>query len=361
MKIKIFTLVLLGSIIFNTAFALTQADIDLLVAAGFIPADKVATANNAVKNSNTSTTQTQTTQTPFVYGRTSTSSTSSCLKITGDLFIGSTGSVVTSLQNFLKSKGHFAESATGYYGAITQAAVEKFQKAEGIVLNGTPETTGLGKVGPATRSAIERISCAGSSATTTANNFFGYNLDDLFKPVNYDYNVKLNTDIAFDTNIQFNTDIAFDTRSSYKPMDVKLDTNVNFITPQINFAPVNYNTGIGDGVVVQLYAKAVNGQYLRGGNTTPVAVSSPNVELAWETTSAKDCVLTGDFKEKRLNVPVAGSAKMTLNSYSSKASNGDPLFKFKVSCNASTTKAYSLPDSDSIVLWIYNASSTSAQ
>ena len=173
MKLKLLTILLISTLFFNTALALTQSDIDLLVAAGFIPQDKVAAANSAVSNSNTSTTKTQTTQTKFVYGSNS-SSNSSCLKISTDLFVGSAGAVVTSLQNFLKSKGHFTETATGYYGSLTQAAVEKFQKAEGIVANGTPDTTGLGKVGPATRSAIEKLSCVGSNSTSTANNFFGY-------------------------------------------------------------------------------------------------------------------------------------------------------------------------------------------
>lgn len=342
---------------FNTALALTQEDIDLLVAAGFIPQDKVAAAKSAVKNSNTSTTKTQTTQTPFVYGNKSTSS-SSCLKISTDLFVGATGSVVTSLQNFLKSQGHFTESATGYYGALTQAAVEKFQKAQGIVLNGTPETTGLGKVGPTTRSVIEKISCVGSSSTSTANNFFGYNLDDLFKPVSIDYDIEFDTDIAFDTNLNFEDyEVGEFDEIDFEDFDfdfeeIEFDNNVS-----------GYDISSKDGVGTYLFAKAVNGEYLRSGSNKVVAVKSiTDVELAWESDNVKNCVLTGDFKEKQLPVPNNGMATLSLaRSTGGIASNGDPIYQFSIGCTASTTRAYTLPARDNLKLWVYNASSTSSQ
>jgi peptidoglycan hydrolase-like protein with peptidoglycan-binding domain len=357
MKIKLLTILIINTLLFNTAFALTQEDIDLLVAAGFIPQDKVAAANSVVKSSNTSTTKTQTTQTPFVYGSKS-SSSSSCLKISTDLFVGATGSVVTSLQNFLKSKGHFAESSTGYYGSLTQAAVEKFQKAEGIVLNGTPETTGLGKVGPATRSAIEKISCAGSSATSTANSFFGYNLDDLFKPVSIDYDIEFDTDIAFDTNLNFEDyEVGEFDEIDFEDFDfdfeeIEFDNNVS-----------GYDISSKDGVGTYLFAKAVNGEYLRSGNNKVVAVKSmTDVELAWESDNVRNCVLTGDFKEKQLSVPNNGTAKLSFaRSTGGTASNGDPIYQFSIGCSASTTRAYALPVRDNLKLWVYNASSTSAQ
>ncbi len=358
MKIKLLTILIINTLLFNTALALTQEDVDLLVAAGFIPQDKVAAANSAVKSSNTSTTKTQTTQTPFVYGSKSSSSSSSCLKIPTDLFTGSTGAVVTSLQNFLKSKGHFAESATGYYGALTQAAVEKFQKAQGIVLNGTPETTGLGKVGPTTRSTIEKISCAGSSATSTANNFFGYNLDDLFKPVSIDYEVEFDTDIAFDTNLNFEDYEV----GEFDEIDFE-DFDFDFEEIEFDNTVSGYDTSSKDGVGTYLFAKAVNGEYLRSGSNKVVAIKSvTDVELAWESDNVRNCVLTGDFKEKQLSVPNNGTAKLSLaRSTGGTASNGDPIYNFSIGCAASTTKAYTLPARDSLKLWVYNASSTSAQ
>lgn len=357
MKLKLLTILLINTLFFNTALALTQSDIDLLVAAGFIPQDKVATANSVISNSNTSTTKAQTTQTKFVYGNNS-SSNSSCLKISTDLFVGSAGAVVTSLQNFLKSKGHFTETATGYYGSLTQAAVEKFQKAEGIVANGTPDTTGLGKVGPATRSAIEKLSCVGSNSTSTANNFFGYNLDDLFKPVSIDYDVDFNTDIAFDTNFNF-TDYKVE---EFDEIDFE-DFDFDFDEIEFNNNVSGYDISSKDGVATFLFAKAVNGEYLRSGSNRVVAVkSATDVELAWESDNVKNCVLTGDFKEKQLPVPNNGTAKLSFaRSTGGTASNGDPIYQFSIGCSASTTKAYTLPVRDNLKLWVYNASSTTAQ
>ena len=43
---------------------------------------------------------------------------------------------------------------TEYFGKLTQRAVERFQKKHGLASSGTPETTGFGLVGPATRAKI---------------------------------------------------------------------------------------------------------------------------------------------------------------------------------------------------------------
>jgi len=76
--------------------------------------------------------------------------------ITGQLDLGDRGSEVTELQTFLSTYGNIYPSrlVTGYYGQLTKAGVERFQTVEGIVTNGTPATTGYGRVGPATRSAL---------------------------------------------------------------------------------------------------------------------------------------------------------------------------------------------------------------
>lgn len=46
---------------------------------------------------------------------------------------------------------------TGYYGKLTQRAVERFQKKYGIVSSGTPETTGYGKLGPRTLAKMKEV------------------------------------------------------------------------------------------------------------------------------------------------------------------------------------------------------------
>ena len=65
-------------------------------------------------------------------------------------FIGfrDSGSDVMELQKRLAALGFFSGSATGYFGAITEAAVKKFQIAKGI--------NAVGYVGPATRAALNQ-------------------------------------------------------------------------------------------------------------------------------------------------------------------------------------------------------------
>lgn len=59
---------------------------------------------------------------------------SAACSFTRDLTVGSQGADVTCLQNFLMGTGHFtfAGGATGYFGAITQAAVAAWQAANGV-------------------------------------------------------------------------------------------------------------------------------------------------------------------------------------------------------------------------------------
>jgi len=298
----------------------------------------------------------QSTTTQPVSGNSSTGLNSICIKLTRTLSFGSTGADVTSLQNYLKSKGHLAVNSTGYYGVLTQDAVEKFQKSEGIVLSGTPETTGLGMVGPTTRSIIEKLSCVENPETSKNNDFFGYNLDELFnQKVNIDYDIDFNTNIPFDTKIEFNTDIDF---SEYEIDDFdEIDfEDFDFDFDEIEFSNnvSGYDNRIKDNVGVLVYAKAVNGEFVRGGNNIIAVATSTNVDLLWESSNVKNCVLTGDFKEKRLSVPVEGGAKLKmLNPTGGRATNGDPVYQFTVNCSASTTNPYALPAGDKIKLWVY--------
>jgi peptidoglycan hydrolase-like protein with peptidoglycan-binding domain len=63
---------------------------------------------------------------------------------------------VFALQRYLTTKPHLYPSGqvTGYFGPATQAAIQAFQKENGIVTSGSPETTGFGVVGPKTLTAI---------------------------------------------------------------------------------------------------------------------------------------------------------------------------------------------------------------
>lgn len=76
---------------------------------------------------------------------------------------GDRGADVSALQQTLKDLAFYTyPDITGFFGPVTQAALEAFQRAMGIASLGTPETTGYGRVGPQTRSAIN----ARSTATT---------------------------------------------------------------------------------------------------------------------------------------------------------------------------------------------------
>jgi peptidoglycan hydrolase-like protein with peptidoglycan-binding domain len=47
---------------------------------------------------------------------------------------------------------------TGYFGLLTQRAVQRFQCKHRIVCAGTPDGTGYGRVGPTTRGVLQRVS-----------------------------------------------------------------------------------------------------------------------------------------------------------------------------------------------------------
>lgn len=109
--------------------------VDLLIATGVISPDKAAAARAAVAGTTTTTT---TTTGGYTFAK--------------DLQVGSRGADVTALQQMIG-----ISPATGYFGALTKAAVVKFQKDNGI--NAT------GYVGPMTRSALNKV--GGTTTTTT--------------------------------------------------------------------------------------------------------------------------------------------------------------------------------------------------
>ncbi len=82
--------------------------------------------------------------------------------ITSDLTVGSTGSQVVALQNALVSQGHLmmpAGVAPGYFGALTKAAVSKWQAAMGL-----PAT---GYFGPLSRAKFAGTPTTGTPTTGT--------------------------------------------------------------------------------------------------------------------------------------------------------------------------------------------------
>ena len=79
--------------------------------------------------------------------------------VTVPLYRGVSDLQVFSLQACLKKlPGIYPEGlTTGYFGALTEKAVQRFQKNHLIVSSGSPQTTGYGLVGPKTRSKLNIV------------------------------------------------------------------------------------------------------------------------------------------------------------------------------------------------------------
>ena len=93
----------------------------------------------------------------------------SCPTLARTLAFGARGADVSALQQFLISQSLLSsDSATGYFGNLTQAAVQKFQASKAIVSSGTPASTGYGLVGAKTRAAIA-LACTRTNASTNTS------------------------------------------------------------------------------------------------------------------------------------------------------------------------------------------------
>ena len=93
-------------------------------------------------------------------------STSACVSIMHNLSYHSrdaqTGGDVSTLQDFLQSKGYLSSEPTGYFGLLTQTAVQKFQSDNSILASGY--------VGAITRAKILASGCGNDTAVTPTVN-----------------------------------------------------------------------------------------------------------------------------------------------------------------------------------------------
>jgi plastocyanin/PKD repeat protein len=97
-------------------------------------------------------------------GGTAAYDSSSCPLVGRNLAYGASGDDVTRLQQFLaRDPSVYPEGqVTGYYGLLTQAAVQRWQAKYNIVSSGDPGSTGYGEVGPRTAAAIALLCTTGS-------------------------------------------------------------------------------------------------------------------------------------------------------------------------------------------------------
>ncbi len=91
--------------------------------------------------------------------------------MTSTLSLGSRGSAVISLQQHLVSLNYLTQdSVTGYFGLLTQGAVQRFQCARLSLCSGSPSTNGYGLVGPKTRAALTSTSTSSDPSTSNTTN-----------------------------------------------------------------------------------------------------------------------------------------------------------------------------------------------
>ncbi|MBI5456819.1 peptidoglycan-binding protein [Candidatus Kaiserbacteria bacterium] len=95
-----------------------------------------------------------------------------CPYISRSLKIGSSGDDVARLQQFLAFDPSLYPEAqvSGYYGALTEAAIRRFQCKNKIVCDGTPAATGYGVTGPRTASLLA-LQCADRAGQGQASGF----------------------------------------------------------------------------------------------------------------------------------------------------------------------------------------------
>lgn len=135
--------VLIATALPLSANALTAADIQLLADMGIIEADKVDAALALLEDDAS---DDDTNPTSFVLN---------CSVFARDVAIGSDGSDVTHLQQFLIDEGYLTlpdDTESGYFGALTQSALAAYQADAGI-------TPAVGYFGALTRAHLLREKC----------------------------------------------------------------------------------------------------------------------------------------------------------------------------------------------------------
>ena len=101
-----------------------------------------------------------------------------CPHVSRVLKNGASGPDVSRLQQFLaRDPSVYPEAqVTGYFGALTEKAVQRFQCKNKLVCDGTPDSTGYGVAGPRT-AALMALQCAevssGSGSTTGSSGSVG--------------------------------------------------------------------------------------------------------------------------------------------------------------------------------------------
>jgi len=119
--------------------------------------------------------------------------------INGQMDIGDRGNNVTNLQTFMAANVSIYPEGlvTGYYGQLSAKAVRNFQSEYSIVSQGTPATTGFGRVGPSTLTKLNSLIASGGWSPSS---------NDISGPAFYNVGHSMGTNsIAFTLNTNENT------------------------------------------------------------------------------------------------------------------------------------------------------------
>jgi len=122
---------------------------------------------------------------------------SACPNIGRSLRVGSTGDDVARLQAFLARDPSIYPNpiVSGYFGSLTQAAVQRWQVKYNIVSSGTPATTGYGMVGPRTAAAIALL-CSTTSNKNTAGGYITVSPISGSAPLTVNVTANVNTTLS---------------------------------------------------------------------------------------------------------------------------------------------------------------------
>lgn len=140
--IAIAILVPAGTFVHAEELSLAQL-VELFISLEIIPPEKATQARSALTSVDTGSSS-------------GSGGTCESVTITRWLTIGATGTDVTALQTFLaKFPAWYPEGITsGYFGELSERAVQRYQAAKGLVSSGSPTATGYGATGPQTRASL---------------------------------------------------------------------------------------------------------------------------------------------------------------------------------------------------------------
>ena len=201
-------------------------------------------------------------------GTTPGTGTLQCPHVSRVLKRGASGADVTRLQQFLALDPAVYPEAqvTGFYGALTEAAVKRFQCKNKLVCDGTPESTGYGVTGPRT-AALLALQCPGIVTNNTPSGFIRVSPTSGPAPLNVQVQAILNT--AKSCAVQ-SYEVYFGDAS--QPAYITVPANqCNEMTQTLSHTYVTggtYNVSLRSGVHQNTITVTVTGGSSQGGTAT---------------------------------------------------------------------------------------------